>query len=486
MKRDLGYSISSPIAIRSKRSLLVKWLCLTLALTTLALSAPSWADESQSDEELPTISAITFPVTIERRSSSGHVYLLSTTGEIPETGRLILLKKDSAPVMAFRILRQYGGKKQFAAKWMRRYNSIKQLDPAQTYMALEKLSDNSGAIPLTNQDKKDLSELEKPAPAEPAVEPSPSPSASAPSAPPISEVAPLPGPEALTAPPPPPEASPPPAVSDNAVPPPPESGTTTPPAEVPPPLPTEAPVAEASEAPPPAPEAAMDENLPKPSAEEGLPKPAAPIPRPEGYDSELDSGTSPPPKAVAETIAEAKDPEADDLSAVMVEEKPLPPHDMNFLGLGAGVYLNYNVQNGASTSFYTPGGFLLYSRILTQSIYFKGGKGLSDNLALDGWMGYYKILTLVPNSGDSYAVIPFKGDARYTIMFTDDFGVFAYGGIEQNVVVATTNPTSSIVSGLNSFFPAVGVGAIFRAGPSWYVRFDGGYESVGLSLAIRF
>jgi hypothetical protein len=474
MKRDLGYSISSPIAIRSKRSLLVKWLCLTLALTTLALSVPSWADESSSnsDEELPTIEAITFPVTIERRSSSGHVYLLSTTAEIPETGRLILLKKDSAPVMAFRILRQYGGKKQFAAKWMRRYNSIKQLDPAQTYMALEKLSDNSGAVPLTNQDKKDLSEIEKPA--EPAVEPSPTPSA--PGAPPISEAAPLPGPEALTAPPPPPEASPPPAVSDNAVPPPPESGATTPP-EVPPPVPTEAPVAEASEAPPPAPEAAMDENLPKP---------AAPVPRPEGYDSELDSGTSPPPKAVAEIIADAKDPEADDLSTVMVEEKPLPIHDMNFLALGAGVYLNNNVQNGASTSFYTPGGFLLYSRILKQNLFFKGGKGSSDDLALDGWIGYYKILTLVPNSGDAYTVVPLKGDARYTVMFTDDFGVFAYGGLEQNVVVATTNPTSSVVSGLNSFFPAIGVGAIFRAGPSWYVRFDGGYEGVGLSLALRF
>jgi len=477
MKRDLGYSISSPIAIRSKRSLLVKWLCLTLALTTLALSAPSWADES-SDEELPTIEAITFPVTIERRSSSGHVYLLSTTGEIPETGRLILLKKDSAPVMAFRILRQYGGKKQFAAKWMRRYNSIKQLDPAQSYMALEKLSDNSGAVPLTNQDKKDLSEIEKPA--EPAVEPSPAPSA------PTAEVAPIPGSEALTAPAPPPEASPPPAVADNAVPPPPESGATTPP-EVPPPLPTEAPVAAAPEAPPPAPapDAAMDESLPKPSAEEGLPKPAAPVPRPEGYDSELDSGTSPPPKAVSETIAEAKDPEADDLSTVMVEEKPLATHDVNFLGLGAGIYLNDKVQNGATTSFYTPGGFLLYSRILKQNIYFKGGKGAADDLSFDAWMGYYKILTLI-NSGDSYTVIPLKASARYTVMFSDDFGVFAYGGLEQNVVAATTNPDANAQKGLSSTIPAVGVGAIFRAGPSWYVRFDGGYEGVDLSLAIRF
>jgi hypothetical protein len=422
-------------------------------LLPLYSRADDAADTTSNDQELPPIDATTFPVTIERRSLSGHVYLLSTPGEIPDVGRLILLKKDSTPVMAFRVLKRYQGKNQFAGKWMRRYNDVKQLEATQNYTAVQKVSDRTPETPLTNQDKKDLSEIEKPA--APPVPEVPPPEAVAP--PPTAEAAPAA------------EASPAAgdkqaAIADNTIPPAPEAVPSTPPENLPPP-----------EAPLPAPEAAA---------------PPAPAPSPDSFDSELDAGTSPPPKGapeVATESAEAKEPETgDDLSSVMVEEKRLPQHDSNFISAGVGVYMNYN--NGSGTggvSFYTPGGFIGYSHILKQSVFLKGGKGPADDLAVEGSAGYYKILTLV-NSGDSYTVVPLKGDLRYTVMISDDFGIFGYGGLEQNVVAATVAPTQTAQQSLNSLVPAVGLGLLFRAGPSWYVRLDGGYDGAGLSLALRF
>jgi len=425
-------------------------------LSVRADDAASTDTTSSDDEELPSIEATTFPVTVERRSLSGHVYLLSTSGDIPDVGRLILVKKDSTPIMAFRVLKRYQDKKQFAAKWLRRYNDVKQLEAAQDYTAIEKVSDRSPESPLTNQDKKDISELEKPA-APPAPE-VPPPEAS-PLVSPQAEIPPVVAPQAEASPAPSPaekEA----AIADNTIPPLPEAAPSSPPENLPPP-----------EAPVPAPTEAA--------------APPAPVPSPDGFDSELDAGTSPPPKGTAEAVAEAKEPEADDLSSVMVEEKKVTPPNNNFLSVGVGIYLNYNNNGTTSTPFYTPGGFLEYSHILKEQVFLRGGKGPADDLAIEGSLGYYKILTLV-NSGDSYTVIPLKGDLRYTVMFSDEFGLFAYGGVEQNVVAATVDPTTSAQQGLNSLVPAVGLGLIFRAGPSWYVRVDGGYDGAAVSLALRF
>ncbi|MGZ3698009.1 MAG: hypothetical protein ACXWP5_07740 [Bdellovibrionota bacterium] len=127
---------------------------------------------SPKPEELPDIQARYYPVSVVRHSSSDKVYLLADTSDAkPRPGRILLLRKPDSPtdpayqIMAFRILRTYPEKKQFAAKVVKKYGDNRVLSDNSTYSAIEKLSDYTPPTP-TPQDKADLKELEsKPAPA---------------------------------------------------------------------------------------------------------------------------------------------------------------------------------------------------------------------------------------------------------------------------------------------------------------------------------
>jgi hypothetical protein len=438
---------TSQTAIKAKRSLLVKWGSLvTFSLllgglsSGISLGRRAIADDT---ETLPSITAKNYTAQIDKRSTSGRVYLLSIPSpagqELPDVGHLVLLRTDGAPIMAFRVLKQYNAKNQFAAKWLRRYGDTKQLEPSSQYEALEKVSDKD-TPPLTSDDKKDLRELEAPPPP--------------------------PGGETPNA-----------AISAEASP-------TAGQASGEPSTDTAASAAVAPETPNPVPSAGADNGeLPPPAAatsggDDGLPKP---VPATKAYDPDLDSGTSPPPKGAVET---SETPgggglldKGDDISSVMVEEMTQIDKQNNAIALGAGAYRN-------SSTAYNAAANIRYSRTLKHLIHYKS-KNLQDNLALDGSLGFFKYLG-TSGQGDTYTVVPVTITLRYTILPNEDFGAFVFAGFEQSVVAQSVNAVSTTESTFQSFFPEIGIGALFRIGPSWYMRADLGYDYIGVSIALRF
>ena len=123
----------------------------------------AFADEKSADvpDKLPDIKAKTYVVKVARKSKSGRVYLFyDSDNAMPGPGRILLLKTDDDPSMAFRVLKNYDDKKQFAAKRVRRYGSIKHLEDRKKFTAVEKLSDYYPPSPPTEEDRADLKELE--------------------------------------------------------------------------------------------------------------------------------------------------------------------------------------------------------------------------------------------------------------------------------------------------------------------------------------
>ncbi|MEK7689684.1 MAG: hypothetical protein AAB425_01545, partial [Bdellovibrionota bacterium] len=109
--------------------------------------------------DLPRIEAREFPVTGLKMSQSQRVYLFDYGQDAePKPGRLLLLSEAGRPIMAFRVIKTYKEKRQFAAKRIRRYRGIETIELNKPFDALEKLSDI--VPPPSMQDQKDLMELE--------------------------------------------------------------------------------------------------------------------------------------------------------------------------------------------------------------------------------------------------------------------------------------------------------------------------------------
>jgi hypothetical protein len=518
------FSLHSLGAIKSKPSKLVNWTCALVAVTLLV-------SISTADENLPDINAKEYSARVEKRSTSGRVYLLSVPNpgqQLPADGQIILLKQAGVPVMAFRVLKEYPDKTQFAGKWVRRYGDVQQLSPGSQYDAFEKVSDREPPA-LTHQDQKDLKEVEAPvAPAPVPVAPQQAevtPPLGAPTAavpPPVLAVPPTPEVAVQQAAPSPiPSTAAPPSPVESAPPLPPTAPITPDaavapiPSPAPPPVVIESPappLAEASPLPevapePPAPEAspATEAAIPSPADLSGpgqVPAPAqtsatsndipapgsspSPAPQAKGFDSNLDATTSPQPEA-------SPDLSGDDMSSIMVEEVKHFDDDSNSLSVGVGLYRNllnsYSCTPQCTTppttvAIYNSAGFVRYSRTLVHRIHFKS-KNWQDDLTVDGTLGFYKYLGTSSN-GDTYTVVPASLALRYTLLPNEDFGFFVYAGFVQNVVVQTINADPNVQSGLNSFLPDIGVGMLFRIGPSWYMRGDAGVDLFGVSISLRF
>jgi len=120
------------------------------------------ATEQAPTEEgpLPSIEARKYKISVVRRSNSNRVYLFDDVEKrTPDVNHLILAKADDDPVMAFRVLKYYPEKNQFAARWVKKYEGYKHLNKNSSYQAVEKLSDKTLAPP-TAQDKADIKEIE--------------------------------------------------------------------------------------------------------------------------------------------------------------------------------------------------------------------------------------------------------------------------------------------------------------------------------------
>ncbi|NDD92505.1 hypothetical protein EBZ37_10510, partial [bacterium] len=56
---------------------------------------------------LPPIEARTFEAKLERRSSSGKIFLMKSSGPLPGVGQLVLLKTEEGPAVALKTRKLY-------------------------------------------------------------------------------------------------------------------------------------------------------------------------------------------------------------------------------------------------------------------------------------------------------------------------------------------------------------------------------------------
>lgn len=154
-------------------------LGFTFYLSQPALNA---AELNELEAGLPQIEARNYDVTVIRPSLSRRVYLfkLKSPADMPQVGRMFLVKIGQEPVMALRVLRIYPRYEQFAAKALRVYPGFEALETLAEYRLYERqgeladLKDDGeqGPVGKTNetkvtetgaskrQDAEDLSELE--------------------------------------------------------------------------------------------------------------------------------------------------------------------------------------------------------------------------------------------------------------------------------------------------------------------------------------
>ena len=338
------------------------------------------------EPEEPTlpINAKKYNAKIIKRSKSTRVFLIETS-EKSTLGRILLLKKNTEPVMAFRVLKLYDDKNQIAAKRVKTYEGHElleneKIDPTESYTAIEKISDITPPPPPTAEDKQDLKDLEKTEDQktkEPAIE----------------------GEK--------------------------EDG---------------------------AKESLKDEN--------------------EEEKTEEKSKTSDSP--------DLSDDEDRWLTLTAEEVFPIDPNPFGF-----SVELSYiRVVDPNGNAYYPSGGGLRLSLRLFQLIFLKKSL-LQDSLSLEAGAFLIKILNF-NNGNNVYTMAPFLGTLRYTVLTSENFGFFFYGGLLKSVVLSSINPDNNLVASFESFQPAGGAGMIFRIGPNWEARFDLGIDMIGAGIMLRF
>lgn len=168
--------LSVKCVIKPQRITLVKVALAALAVTCIAAefdfgdergsrSEPELPLDLEYNEEksLPEIEARTFAVNTQRRSISNRVYLFNdVTDAKTRPGKILLLRKENANVMAFRVLKTYPDKKQFAATVVKKYPDIEKLEVESSFLGIEKVADVfPPPTPEQNQqDALDIGELE--------------------------------------------------------------------------------------------------------------------------------------------------------------------------------------------------------------------------------------------------------------------------------------------------------------------------------------
>lgn len=161
----------------------------------------------------------------------------------------------------------------------------------------------------------------------------------------------------------------------------------------------------------------------------------------------------------------------------MIEEMTYLDQNRQWLSVGFGY-----VQN--SGSYFAAGG-VRYAITLLQRPLFER-MHLQDSLAIEGGTYFYKALNFSVLS-DSYLIANTIGTLRYNLLFSEDFGMFVYGGVFRNYAYATSQQSSAaIASQLSGQGVAGGIGFFFRIAPNWNTRIDLGTDIAGLSLMLRF
>lgn len=438
-------------------------LCMTLAFGESDRANPT---------ELPSIEAKTYSTTVVRRSASKKVYLFSARpGESePSVGKIVLLKKESEPIIALRVLKTYPDKNRFAAKEVRIYQGNPTLAPHEQFTAVEKIADViPQPIPPTAQDKADLKELESvsapspiPSPDPALVEPSPLPS-------PSPELSFIPSPLPSPVPSPVETVEAPPLPSPSPVPEPSPTASETPNLE---PTPEPLPSVEPSVEPTPEPTPIETSDIPRQDDEK----------KEEKQSEEKGEKPEPQPTDSAE--------EDDHLKNLEIEEVyPLDPFNHSFTG-GFAFLRNVIAPDTTSTATalsskqYASGG-AKYGYTFAKMLFLKRPM-VQDSVTVETGLYFYRINGFSPTDpADSYSILPVLITARYNLLLGDNMALFLYAGVLQNFVVHFAG-TAENKGFLQSHFPAGGGGFFFHIGPSWDVRLDLGYDDLGLGLVLRF
>ena len=212
-----------------------------------------------------------------------------------------------------------------------------------------------------------------------------------------------------------------------------------------------------------------------------------PLPNTKKYDAELDIGTSPKSGRASTGLSES------DQIQMAEDIEPMDPTRNTISAEFAFV----NMINNAGSHVYKQGEGIRYGLMLGRML-FLNRPSVQDELTLEAGAFTYTVPGY-SDPTDSFTVIPLTFDLKYTILTSETFGIFFYGGEEFNLLGSSTitgleNSTSTptgtvaqnIITNLTTPRVAVGAGLVFRLGPGWEARAQFGAEMIAMGLSIRF
>ncbi len=155
--------------------------------------------------------------------------------------------------------------------------------------------------------------------------------------------------------------------------------------------------------------------------------------------------------------------------------RPLEKHS-NWFSLEIGYFLaGGRYLSGFSAKFGTNIGNHLFLE----------GNSSQDVLTLELGFARFNAANL-SGVNDNYTVLPLMAHMRYNVFLSENFLLFAVGGLNFNLVLETVNGDAGVQDSLEGMQIALGGGAMFRFGPQWFFRLHVGLESAGGGLVIRF
>lgn len=244
----------------------------------------------------------------------------------------------------------------------------------------------------------------------------------------------------------------------------------------------------------------LDEDEPDSLDESSLDEPTAPLSEDRAEAENLDNATE-----LDSTEEEIPEDQIDYSRTKRPVFKPAPPprapetgkrlttkdisieevedYDPNRHWLTGQFSLLRNLGTDGSYGYYAGAG-ARYGYTFFKDIFFYS-KAAQDSLAFE--LGVFGVkLANIQTEGDSYTVVPIIFTGRYNIALSENWIVFLYGGVVNNVVLNSSEADGAFLSAIQSPPPAIGVGLFLLVGPYWYARLDVGLDQIGMGLTLRF
>lgn len=168
------------------------------------------------------------------------------------------------------------------------------------------------------------------------------------------------------------------------------------------------------------------------------------------------------------------------LKQLEIREYPELDRYSNWLSLQMAMLKN---DSANKESTYFTGGGIRYGLTIGKRIFAK--ETSEDSMVIEGSVFYYKVLHYITTT-DEYTLAPWGVNLRYNLMWSEIFGFFLYGGFNYNFILASSGETGDGVAQLGGFAPAFGLGLLYTMGPHWQLRFDVGYDLIGIGLVLRY